>query len=413
MKKIFCKHSVNPRTPSPLMGEGRGEGEQRQLTPHPILLPQGEKGLLSVVLFLVLITAGNFAAFAQNNSGTAPQNSAQKPAMPLPVKKGFEKRKAELETMLADFHAGKYSDIQGHAILVQILFACGQLKEKSSSDCQSALKEYQNLNKSHPEFQNPPEFHKKYPSSTASDLLNIELPSQKAAREAEEKKKQEVQEKAKTWTPEDNEQLGYYKHENKLAVVYQYRIEFFNLKPSEIEPSGRVSISKISEKPHKIITFQEVIRAAPVIWFEATGPSIAVCTEPKQGYLARTEAEQAIIGRDPVSWHNPRGKFHDFCGVINVDGTIAAQMPRPWNLPIYKPLGISSDGKEALFGVGHWGMIKEDSDNPNFVCQYFIRWSYPNKIEKIETQKLTENQFNAIVQKFGNVNAWPPYDEVK
>lgn len=166
-------------------------------------LPLRERAGVRGILFSVfLIAAGNFAAFGQN-SGTQTQNTApsatakESRLMSSAVKKGFEKRKAELETMLADYHAGKYTDVQGHAILVQILFACGQLKEKQSSDCRGALKEYKALNRAHPEFQNPPEFRKKYPNLTASDLLNIELPSQKAAREAADKKEQDIKEMAK------------------------------------------------------------------------------------------------------------------------------------------------------------------------------------------------------------------------
>ena len=114
-----------------------------------------------------------------------------------------------------------------------------------------------------------------------------------------------------------------------------------------------------------------------------------------------------------MPWRNPKGEFHDFCGVIGVDGTIIAQMPRPWKLPMYNPLGISSDGKEAVFGAGHRGMVKDDPEHQEFVCQYIIHWKYPNKIEELDALKLTENQFNSIVEKFENVGAWPPYDEIK
>lgn len=161
------------------------------------------------------------------------------------------------------------------------------------------------------------------------------------------------------------------------------------------------------------MTFQEAINVKPTpSWPPKTNPAIAVCTDPTLDYEPRTEAEQTIVGiGKSMPWRNPKGEFHDFCGVIGADGTIIAQIPGEWNLPTYtKPLGILPDGKEALFGVGHMGMASEDADYPEFICQYFIRWSYPNKIEKIKT---TQDKFHAIVSEFGALECAPPNDEIK
>ena len=291
-----------------------------------------------------------------------------------------------------------------------MLFACGQLAEKESPDCQAAFKEYQALNQKHPEFNNPPEFHKRYPALTGSDLLNIELPSQKAAREKEEKKKQDMAEKRKNWTPKDNIPGAYYEYKNELAAVYAYRIEFFRLKSSELAtPMDYVrGKAKINEKPFKIITSQEILRIKPH-WLYFSGQSFVVCTDPLLYYTPHYgTSEYAILGNRGIHWRNPKGTLHNFCGVFGVDGTLITRIPGEWNLPTYtRPLGILSDGKEALLGVGHWGVVlykdydeTKASEHDDFVYQYLLHWTYPNKIEKFRIGALSADKFNALRDKF-------------
>ncbi len=220
----------------------------------------------------------------------------------------------------------------------------------------------------------------------------------------------------KDFVPNDQRSVGGIYYQNNMALIYQYRIDFFhNVGPSEAkkigQETGRRKPSPV--KPFKSMTFQQrlnwdypsrsvlatEVRTDPV-------PAVAVCTDPTIPYSSNDPEESAIVGRGGIIAHNPKGEFHDFCGVIDADGTIAAQVP--WKLPIYEPLGISSDGKEALFGAGHMGMAGKDADYPELLCQYFIHWTYPNKIEKIDVQKLSNKEFHAMEDKFGFVVAREP-----
>ena len=365
-----------------------------------------------VFLSAILILAGNSAAFAQ----TPPQNPSQWKHVQVRRSKARQKGNLELDLSrwrlkLNQYHQGQRDDWDGYAILWNMLTDYGLLHSTGTAEAVQLSREYQVLFKKHPEY-----IQRRFLRTHGQEARR------KAARGALKKKGQDLEEKRKNWTPLDNKGVKSDRNKNDLAVVYQYRIEFFHLKPSEIEPSGIVRISKISEKPHKIMTFQDnVINAAPMSCADCTGPAIAVCTDPEQGYFARTKAEQTIVGRDPIPWHNPKGEFRDFCGVINVDGTIAAQIPGEWNPTTYtEPLGILSDGKEALFGVGHMGLVRIPPSKyseggyevPAFICQYFIHWTYPNKIEKIDIQKLTRDEFHAIEDKFRTA-VMRPDDAVK
>ncbi len=388
---------VQPFNPHP--NPFQGEGERR------------EARMRKIFLSLILI-AGGGAAFAQTPPQNPSQNSStRKSALSLPVKKGFEKRKAELETMLSDYRAGKYTDVQGHAILVQMLFACGQLAEKESPDCRAAFKEYHNLNQKHPEFNNPPEFHKKYPALTGYDLLNIELPSQKAAREKEEKKKQEVQEQAKTWTPLDANAAMYHNWPY-FVIIHSYRIEFYKL-PSGVtchladgspchehsmgnaayvqEPPNsaprffNASFEKnghsYSLKPFKIMKFGHPIVAPAEAPYEqnkhietkifAVGSSM-----DDYGYQGETNQEESVMkllegeGQDPSNWVQPNADYKEFYGVISIEGKILAQIPFHQHIPdkALKPVFAASDGRFAAFLVGH--MAPPDDEDPHWGFSY-------------------------------------------
>ena len=218
----------------------------------------------------------------------------------------------------------------------------------------------------------------------------------------------------KNFVPKDQGSISYIDYQNNMALMYQYRIDFFhNVGPSEAKKIGqetwhgrpRVGI-RPSVRPYKSMTFQERITWKFPSPYE--GPAAAVCTDPTIPYSSKDPEESAVVGRGGIIARNPKGKFHNFCGVIGVDGTIIAQMPRPWKLPIYKPLGILSDGKEALFGAGHWGTIlykyydeMAANEHNAFVYQYLIHWTYPNKIKKIRIGALSVEKFNALREKFG------------
>ncbi len=219
--------------------------------------------------------------------------------------------------------------------------------------------------------------------------------------------------------PKDQRGGGIY-YKNNMALIYQYRIDFF--RNVGLDEAKKISQEAERGKPSPVQPFKSMTFQQHLDWkyppnMESV-PAAAVCTNPTIGYSIpfsdqSTKEEEAILGpqvtRGGVLLRNPKGQFHDFCGVINADGSIA-QMPRPWKLPMYNPLGISSDGKEALFGAGHMGMASEDADYPEFICQYFIRWSYPNKIEKL---KITQDKFHVMVSEFGALECAPPNDEVK
>ena len=138
----------------------------------------------------IVIAAGNFAAFAQNNSG---QNAAQILEQQKAAKQAEEKRLKmevqELHHYLDEAHQGKRDIKEKYVILHRMLQDYGLLKSTATPEAQAAIREWHELLKSHPEFKTHPP--------------RLEIREQRKAREREEKIEAERKQKLSSWTPKD------------------------------------------------------------------------------------------------------------------------------------------------------------------------------------------------------------------
>ena len=345
-------------------------------------------------IFLIaglLAVSGNLAAFGQDHSAQTAEDIA--------AKQELERLKPKLE----EYRQGKRDAHDGYVIMFRMLMDYGRLKEGETPEARALLNEFNLFKKRHPEAQRSVSW--VVHSGTMSIIKNNPYTGgENARREAEEKEGQDMAEKRKNFVPTDQSSIGYAYYQNNMALIHQYRIDFFhNVSPAE-EKHG----IKSSVKPSKSVAFKEALRIK--LPFQNKGPAILVCTDPLLDYLPGTPKEQEILGpQGGIHWRNPNGQYHDFCGIINLDGTIVARIPGEWNLPTYtRPLGILSDGKEALLGVGHWGVVPVDPKKTYdgvdrvdaMVYQYLILWRYPNKIEKFRIGALSADKFNALRDKF-------------
>ena len=352
--------------------------------PLPLRERAGVRGILfSAVLIAGWLTvSGSVAAFGQNNS--APQPSNPQPnfftvtpvtstvvAPPLPAqgrnqggknssshrknreafnkltlaqRRGFENQISQLKGKLAEYHQGKLGDQDGHAILWNILYRYAILGSTTTPEFQMLKKEYDLLRKKHPEFKkNPP----------------IELKEQKTAREAADKKEQDIKEMAKNFVPKDTAIAGIYGREHYLLLVYQYHIEFYALPLSisvksappphvhfltlyegnkNIPPSGFLRNSDVKHvlsqlninKSVKVMSFKHPLQHVSPFPFKPK-KFFWACENLLGKYRGSTSQEDNILRtkyrNGEMAWSNESAEYHDFCGAVSWDGKIIYRLP--------------------------------------------------------------------------------------
>ena len=310
-------------------------------------------------------------------------------------------READLvkwRALLDEYHKGKRDDQDGAAILFNILTDFGLLHSTGTVEEIALTKEYQTLQKKHPEFL------RDVPMKTHDQI---------EAQEQAKKKAKETAEVATNFVPQDQTPVKCYQHGQNAAVVYQYRIEFFHLKQDEsLRHVHLKSGVKVAEPPYKVMTFQQTINTAPGNWYSYEGQFMLVCTNPMRDYLARTENEEALMGgRRGVAWRNSAGELHDLCGAIDLETAKISPIPTEWNPPVFTlPLGMLQDGTQGLLGVGEYTASTTgdqadenesgDGQGSHFAYRYLIRWAQPDKVEKIEIKNLSDHEFNDLADRF-------------
>ncbi|MHB2026780.1 MAG: hypothetical protein ACYCPQ_09135 [Elusimicrobiota bacterium] len=339
------------------------------------------------ILCALILCAASGGAWAQTNSDVARFRAIHRQRADADL--------AKWQPMLDQYHAGKLDDHDAAAVLYHALTDYGLMQSTGTAEVAELAKEYQALLKKHPDYVN-----RRFMRTHAQETV------EKASRKKMREHYQQMAETRKTWVPLDKTCFCYV-YKNDMVAMHSYRIEFFHVESNE--PKLANGCVKVTASPHKIITFRNAIRVEPS-WLGFKGQPIVVCTDPTEDYGAEDQAERDAIGRQGLFWHNPKAEFDNFCGVIGLDGTIIAQIPGEWKLPTYtRPLGILPDGSEALFGIGHEGLMPVDpkkdwnreSVAPGFNYRYLILWQRPNKIQRIDIQTLNEKHFNDLRKEFG------------
>lgn len=314
----------------------------------------------------------------------------------------LERHLSELKPLLEEYRQGKRDASDGHAVIRKMLHYHGILGSTATVEAQQLIKEWRELRKQHPEFHAAPP---------------IEIREQREARKIAEEKRREAKQKAKSWTPSDAWARKYYQHENHVVLAYQYRLEFFTLKPAQqvkktADPeAGRLlkfyeGDRPINLTPHRVMTFADVIVIEPT-WPSRDQSAILICTDPILGY-APTTSEQvrfAIAGRP--KHRRPNAEFQSFCGAVGINGKIVGKIPIKQDPPenYVAPLGLLPDGTEALLGIG----TAQYNDNgiPN-ISKYrdLLLWRRPDHLRRVPLVGLSEREIEAYRERFG-VSAIP------
>ena len=295
----------------------------------------------------------------------------------------------------------------------------GLLHSTGTAEAVQLSREYQVLFKKHPDY-----IQRRFLRTHGQEARR------KAAREAEEKKSQDMAEKRKNFVPSDTSIFGVLGYGHHAVVVYQYHVGFYNL-PSNVvlkrqRPSPKAPLLLYSNghvvlhdktfirdlKPFKVMTFQHKIQTSRRL--SIAGPLefrhfIWVCDDLLGGYVCSNDEECRILDNEYpatngiIPWINQSGEYHQFCGAISPEGKIIYQIPFKQHMPdTALQLGrMNHEGTSIIIHVGEIITGKEhcDDKNPlNADCDEGLPfndignfrknliYTYPNRLEVFSTK---------------------------
>lgn len=367
MRKIF-ERAVFLSLP---LREGKGKGEIRRWFE-----------VVTMLSFLVFAAALPLCAQGQQDQ------SSKRPSVVDSTPEQRRQDQADLERLqkwLDEYHAGKRDARDGYIIMFRMLQDYGTLGLSTSTACQNTLKEWRALRDAHPQFKvDRPEFH---------DMLMHEQREQLKKENAEAK---EAEEKATTWSPADSVPVDFWTEKNRMALVYQYRVDFFRLPESAAKKvpnlnSALKTIKKLGLKPRKEMTFKHpldryiVRQSTPV----TTPPVIWLCESFTAQYMTQTPGEEKIIGFGKKRT-NQSGKYNDFCGAVSVDGKIIYQIPirqhYPGQLLEIRTIINDKKGQRVLLILGS-EILDEDGEEAVAHPSKLLFFWYPNRLKILNVKR--------------------------
>lgn len=339
--------------------------------------------------FVVVLTAGLLCVAA--GTGVGQEKAEQRPksdeiltTQQAQIKKSYEqmlsgvkRRMAELQTKLAQYRQGNRDDRDGYVILSQLRDCYAALRLRETPEAEAVGRELIALKKKHPNFEMLTDF-----------TLSEEIGRKKQLQESTKR----IQEKAKNWRPEDKSILRVYAKDRKLAIKYQYRMEFYDV-PADVQYTLGGSSIKLHKKllngelreiglgdlPRtEQLTFRYPIAIRPKRWSLAPDAPLLVCTDLLGQYSDITEEEHEIARAAPtvLAWENAHAQYDDFCGIISHSGKIIYRFNFKQRKPdrLLEPLGIANDGKYAAVVVKD---IKQ-------AAREVLIWEYPQTVRRVK-----------------------------
>lgn len=210
--------------------------------------------------------------------------------------------------------------------------------------------------------------------------------------------------KAARFEPIDDRVIGVYSRDRRVAIEYQFRLEFAAIPPQfssirkaydtahelvGVRTDGTVQpLSRDVLAANKILSFQRRIR------IKEAPSSLLVCSYFLMGYTANASEEKRVISLKGHSrfypWVNRSGEFADFCGIVGFDGNIVYKFPFSQMMPnkLLEPLKLSADGKWAAVMVGEKKTYMEGENG--FSIGYpseVLVWEAPDKFKKIPARE--------------------------
>ena len=356
-----------------------------------------------IFLSFILIAAGNFAVFGQGSSGQDMMAKASR--------QDLDRLKPKLE----EYRQGKRDAHDGYVIMFRMLQDYARLKEGGSPKAKALFEEFNQLKKQHPEAQKSVSW-VVHSGSVTLIKNDFYTKGEKAAREAEKTKEQKIKEEAKTWEPSDINPQRLFGFGKRLVVQYQYKLAFYDLPPSvTIKNKFRVQLSNgmvmkqdktnapiglfsggqeipfTQFSPNKVMTFRHRIRILPHRVNIQGNPNLFdhpfwACIDLMNGYTPYSSKERKMVQEKgflyQMPWTNSSGQYDNFCGAINLDGSIVYRLPIRQHLPdrILSLYHISPDGKRTVIIEGRASSGVDDEFVVDPVRKTLI-WEYPDKLK--------------------------------
>lgn len=317
---------------------------------------------LSAVVAVVAVASVAVPAIAQ------PQASQLTEDQKVGAREDIARKKGQLE----EYRKGKMSMRDGYQLMRSMLTNYALIGEAASPEAQKIQKEADDLEARYP----------------------------KVVHEKPEEPEY-VPPKRKPLMPKDVHIMGTWGSDHKIAVAYQYRIEFFHL-PDDVffsdshghaiftRRSGgsetKADFTTLGLHPTRTMTFKRHVEIRPGKRIVDSG-RLLVCTNLLWGYTPMTDDERASLPPDGlpyVRWESATGSYADFCGIVSLDGNVLWKLDFKQSLPnnLLAPVDILPDGSKALIFLGSQAQGQEGAEYVADPRELFV-WEYPDHLKKL------------------------------
>lgn len=310
-----------------------------------------------------------------------------------------------LRPLLDEFRQGKRDDRDGFIIAQQMLGQFEVLRTPLDSEAVEAETLRSALLKKHPDF---------------SRMQDLRLSNEIAAERRRDEDEKGAISSARKWVPPDVVPVQYVGSGRNLAVVYQYRVEFYRFPDGatfEVLPERKLRAKrrsgaaeqefKLSElKPANILRFRKRLQTRVMEAESTAGHFLMLCTwadwrATSYAPMSPEEAEMTRLGGGN-NWSNPLGEHADFCGVVSTDGLLKTRFDFRQTPPtdLLVPVGILRSGRAAV-AVGE-RVVNRTSDGEfqdigNF--RELLIWESPNRSRRVRLAP-PERTLPALRQRF-------------
>lgn len=299
-------------------------------------------------------------AWGQGQGDVTAQISAEQK---MAIRKDLDRQKSQLQAYRKDKKQLRDVYLTMRAMLINYSL----IGEAASPEAQKIQKEADELQAKYPKVLNNPPAMPKY-----------------------------VAPKKKPFTPKDVHVMGVWGSGQKIAVKYQFKIEFYQLPVDvtfkdehgnpvfERQDHSRIGLADLNLRPKSTLSFRRHVEIAPRS--RMVGPRILVCTNMLTGYVPVTDDERASLpdGKLPYfRWENEGGTLDDFCGVVSMDGEVVWKLDYRQAVPdrLLHAVDMLPDGSRALIFSGSRVAGSEGAESVGSPKELFI-WEYPDKVKR-------------------------------
>lgn len=313
-------------------------------------------GIVAVGLAVALLPS---AARAQGERDSTQISAEQKAS----IRNDLDRQRTQLQA----YRKGKMQLRDAYLTMRAMLINYSLIGEATSPEAQAIQKEADELQRKYPKVVNSPPAMPKY-----------------------------VAQKKRSFTPKDVHVMGVWGSRQKIAVKYQFKIEFYQL-PGDVTfkdehgnpvferpDHSRVSLADLNLRPKSTLSFRRHVEIVPRS--RMVGPRILVCTNMLTGYVPVTDEERASLpdGKLPYfRWENEGGALDDFCGVVSMDGQVVWKLNYRQAVPdrLLHAVDMLPDGNRALIFSGAKVAGTEGTESVGNPQELFI-WEYPDKVKR-------------------------------